>query len=331
MSLEKRTLVLTHAQVVLLLSMPAAVEAVEEAFTAYAEGRALMPPKVYLSLDAFGGDFRAMPSYLPARSGGHRALAGVKWVNSHPDNPKKRGLPSVMGIYVLSDPETALPIAIMDATVLTAARTGAAAAGASRALAKKDPKSMGFVGSGVQARTMLSAHRAVYQHELEIIAADIDPQAAAAFAKEAGGRVGTVEEAAGCDIVNTSTPGRAPAVRKSWLKPGAHINAMGADAPGKQELDSDVLTGAKVVIDDHYQATHSGEINVPLSSGSFRESDIHASLGDVLTGKRPGRTGDELTIFDSTGLAIQDVALAAVIVAAAREQGVGQWLELVPA
>ncbi len=330
MSIEKRTLVLTHAQVVSLLSMSDAVDAVEGAFIAYAEGRALMPPKVYLSLDAFGGDFRAMPSYLPARSGA-RALAGVKWVNSHPDNPVKRGLPSVMGIYVLSDPETALPLAIMDATVLTAARTGAAAAVASRVLAKKEPRSMGFVGSGVQARTMLSAHRAVYKQELEIIAADVNPQAAAAFAKEAGGRVGTVEEAAGCDIVNTSTPGRAPAVRKGWLKPGAHINAMGADAPGKQELDSDVLTGAKVVIDDHYQATHSGEINVPLSAGTYRESQIHASLGDVLTGKRPGRSGDEITIFDSTGLAIQDVALAAVIVAAAREQNVGQWLALVPA
>ena len=330
MSIEKRTLVLTHAQVVSLLSMSDAVDAVEGAFIAYAEGRALMPPKVYLSLDAFGGDFRAMPSYLPARSGA-RALAGVKWVNSHPDNPVKRGLPSVMGIYVLSDPETALPLAIMDATVLTAARTGAAAAVASRVLAKKEPRSMGFVGSGVQARTMLSAHRAVYKQELEIIAADVNPQAAEAFAKEAGGRVGTVEEAAGCDIVNTSTPGRAPAVRKGWLKPGAHINAMGADAPGKQELDSDVLTSAKVVIDDHYQATHSGEINVPLSAGTYRESQIHASLGDVLTGKRPGRSGDEITIFDSTGLAIQDVALAAVIVAAAREQSVGQWLALVPA
>ena len=330
MSIEKRTLVLTHAQVVSLLSMSDAVDAVEGAFIAYAEGRALMPPKVYLSLDAFGGDFRAMPSYLPARSGA-RALAGVKWVNSHPDNPVKRGLPSVMGIYVLSDPETALPLAIMDATVLTAARTGAAAAVASRVLAKKEPRSMGFVGSGVQARTMLSAHRAVYKQELEIIAADVNPQAAEAFAKEAGGRVGTVEEAAGCDIVNTSTPGRAPAVRRGWLKPGAHINAMGADAPGKQELDSDVLTSAKVVIDDHYQATHSGEINVPLSAGTYRESQIHASLGDVLTGKRPGRSGDEITIFDSTGLAIQDVALAAVIVAAAREQNVGQWLALVPA
>lgn len=330
MPIEKRTLVLTHAQVVSLLSMPAAVDAVATAFVAYAEGRALMPPKVYLSLDEVGGDFRAMPSYLPARGAGQPALAGVKWVNSHPDNPKKHGLPSVMGVYVLSDPETALPLAIMDATVLTAARTGAAAAVASRALAKKQPKSMGFVGSGVQARTMLSAHRAVYAHPLELVVADVNPEAAATFAKEAGARVGTVEEAAGCDIVNASTPGRAPVIRKAWLRPGAHINAMGADAPGKQELDGDVLADAKVVIDDHYQATHSGEINVPLSSGLYRESQIHASLGDVLTGKRPGREGDEITIFDSTGLAIQDVALAAVLVTAAREKNVGEWLALVP-
>lgn len=326
----RTTLVLTRADVRSLLSMPRAVEAVEQAFVAYATEAAQMPPKVYLSLGQHGGDFRAMPSYLARRSAAEPPIAGVKWVNSHPDNPKKFGLPSVMGIYILSDPETALPLAILDGTLLTAARTGAAAAVASRALSKKQPKTMGFVGCGIQARTMWEAHRAVFGDSLRIIGADSDPAAAEKFAREVGGTVGSVEAAAGCDIVNTSTPGRAPAVRSAWVKPGAHINAMGADAPGKQELDADILDHAKVVIDDHHQATHSGEVNVALEAGTFTEDRIHGSLGDVLAKKIPGRSGEtEITIFDSTGLAIQDVALAWVLYQEARSRGVGAALSIV--
>ncbi|HEU4532635.1 MAG TPA: hypothetical protein VFS00_00910, partial [Polyangiaceae bacterium] len=170
--MDTTTLILSAADVRSLLSMPEAVRAVELAFAEHASGRALMPPKVYLSLEAYGGDFRAMPSYVgPGPGAGPDgapapdalpAAAGVKWVNSHPDNPQRHGLPSVMGVYILSDPATALPLAILDATVLTAARTGAAAAVASRHLAKPGPKTLGFVGAGVQSRWMLAAHRAVF-------------------------------------------------------------------------------------------------------------------------------------------------------------------------
>lgn len=303
--------------------MKDAVPAVEAAFAAHARGEAQMPPKVYLSLPAQGGDFRAMPATL----GGS---AGVKWVNSHPANPAKHGLPAVMGVYVLSDPETALPLAIMDATWLTAVRTGAAAAVASKHLAKKPVRSIGFVGCGVQARTMLDAHRVVFGDAFAVVGADVRADAAERFAHESGGRVGTIAEAAGCDVVCTSTPGGAVAVTRAMLAPGVHVNAMGADAEGKQELAEDALAGMTIVIDDPAQATHSGEINVAIHHGTLREEDLHGTIGEVVIGKKPGRTRDDaITLFDSTGLAIQDVAVARVVLEAARRAGRGVEMDLV--
>ena len=144
------------------------------------------------------------------------------------------------------------------------------------------------------------------------------------------GRAVTVEEAAGADIVCTQTPSRTPVVARAFIRPGAHINAMGADAPGKQELDPRILLDGKVVIDDFEQATHSGEVNVPLHNGTLRVDHIAATLGTIVAGKKPGRTrDDEITIFDSTGLAVQDLALARALYDRAQERGVGQMLDLV--
>jgi ornithine cyclodeaminase/alanine dehydrogenase len=254
--------------------------------------------------------------------------AGIKWVNSHPDNPAKHGLPAVMAVYILSDPVTAVPLAIMDATWLTALRTGAAGAVASKYLAVAKPRSLGFIGCGVQARVLLEAHRVIYGGDLELRMADVRGAAAAAFAREAGGRVATLEHAAACDIVCTSTPSRTPVIERSWVRQGTHINAMGADGPGKQELDATILLAGKLVIDDHEQAHHSGEINVPLAQGTLKGEDIYGMLGDIVAGSKAGRSGDEITIFDSTGLAIQDAAVARVIYDIARERGAGTEIGL---
>src|SRR5690348_17332059 len=151
-----KTLLLTQSEVRSLLTMDRAIEGVERAFAAHGRGETLMPPKVYLPLPQHGGDFRAMPAYADG-------AAGVKWINSHPQNPARHGLPSVIGLYVLSDPDTAMPLAILDATWLTAVRTGAGAAVASRHLARKSPRSLGLIGCGVQAHTLLEAHRALFQ------------------------------------------------------------------------------------------------------------------------------------------------------------------------
>jgi alanine dehydrogenase len=316
------TLILTQRTIRSLITMDQVVPAVERAFLAHGRGKALMPPKVYIDLPQHGGDFRAMPAYLDG-------AVGLKWVNSHPQNPARHGLPSVMGVYILSDPDTARPLAIMDATWLTALRTGAAGAVASKYLALGQPRSLGFVGCGVQARVLYEAHRVIYGDSLDLYMADASPAAAEAFAGEAGGDAVSVARAAGCDIVCTTTPARAPVVQRGWIAPGAHINAMGADGHGKQELDPAILRAAKVVIDDREQAVHSGEINVPLAAGELRIEDIHATLGEVVAGTKAGRMGSEITVFDSTGLAIQDVAVAQVIYELAQKRGVGQKVDLV--
>jgi alanine dehydrogenase len=318
------TLVLTRKELAPLCTMTMALEAVEEAFAAHGHGRARMPPKVYLPLPEYRGDFRAMPAFLDG-------AAGVKWVNSHPDNPRKHGLPAVTGLFILSDPDSAQPLAIMDATLLTAMRTGAAAGLATRVLLGRAPRSVGFVGCGVQARYLLAAHRTQWS-DLDILCADAVSAAAQAFAAEVGGRAVSVAEAAAADVVNTSTPSTTPVVERGWVRPGAHVNAMGADGPGKQELDPRLLVEARVFVDDLAQATHSGEINVPLHDGAYAPAQLAGTLGDVVAGKLPARPGDAastITIFDSTGLAIQDVALARRLYRAARERGVGTALELV--
>ncbi len=318
-----QTLILSHADVRSLVDMPLAVNAVEAAFRAFAEGRAQMPSKVYLDLPEFHGDFRAMP----ARMGDY---AGLKWVNAHPENPQRYGLPSVLGTYILSDPRTAFPLAIMDATVLTALRTGAAAAVATKHLANPSFQRVGFIGCGVQARMCRDAHRVL--GAFEVLAADPRSDAADAFALESGGRVVSIEEAASCPVVCIATPSTQPVIWRGWLRPGTHVNAMGADGPGKQELDPQILLDARIVIDELAQSVHGGELNVPISQGKLTSSQIAATLGEVITGQVRGRLSpDDITVFDSTGLAIQDLALAAAVYERARANGVGQPVSLVPA
>jgi ornithine cyclodeaminase/alanine dehydrogenase len=316
------TLVLSQSDVRSVLTMESAITAVEQAFRAHGRGEALMPAKVYLGLPQHHGDFRAMPAYLAG-------AAGVKWVNAHPENPVRHGLPSVLALYILSDPETAAPLAVMDGTLLTAVRTGAAAAVASKHLAVQHPRSIGFVGCGVQARFLLEAHRVLFDG-FEVRTIDISSEASARFASEAGGAVVSVEQAAGSDIVCTATPSRAPIVKRAWVRSGTHINALGADAPGKQELDPAILADAKVVIDDWEQATESGEVNVALHQGTYMREQIHGTLGEVVAGTKSARVGDEITLFDSTGLAIQDLALARLVYERAREQGLGAAMEIIP-
>lgn len=314
------TLLLAQSDVRRLLTMELAVEAVEEAFRAHGRGETLMPAKVYLDLAEYDGDFRAMPAYFSGS-------AGVKWVNAHPYNPQRFAMPSVRGLYVLSDPANAQPLAVMDATWLTAARTGAAAAVATKYLARPDSATVGFIGTGVQARTLLGALRVVHP-ELAVVGADREASSAKVFAAEVDGRYGSLEEAAACDIVCTATPSTTPVVRRDWIAAGTHINAMGADGPGKQELDTELLKESTVVIDDAHQATSGGEVNVPLRRGELDEESIYATLGKIVAGLQPGRrSASEITVFDSTGLAIQDVAVGRRVYDAAVAKGIGQRID----
>jgi alanine dehydrogenase len=314
------TLLLTQQDVRRVITMGAAIAACERAFAAHGRGETEMPPKMYLSLKHHEGDFRAMPAYM-------EGSAGVKWVNSHPENPHRHNLPAVMALYILSDPATALPLAVMDGTLMTAFRTGAAAAIASKHLAKREPATVAFLGCGVQARYLHAAHRVVFGDGFATLTSDINRRAAEQLAEEVNGRAVSMEEAAAADIVCTATPSRVPLVRRAWIQSGAHVNAMGADAPGKQELDPAILRDARLLLDDLHQATESGEVNVPLSRGELSREHIAGTLGQVVAGRLEGRLDpQEITVFDSTGLAVQDVALARHIYEAARDGGVGQTL-----
>lgn len=304
-----------------VLDFGSLVDSVEEAFAAFGRGEAVMPPKVYLDLPRHGGDFRAMPGYV-------RGAAGLKWVNVHPNNPSSCGLPTVMAIMIYSDPETGRPLAVMDGTLLTRLRTAAAAAVATKYLARKDSRSLGMIGCGVQARTHVEALATVAPFA-EIVVYDIDPHKSEALAtslRQAGraALAGSAPEAAACDVICTTTPSREPIVLKEWVKPGAHINAMGADAPGKRELDPALVLASRIFVDDWAQASHSGEINVLVSEAKLGRESVSGTLGEVVAGLNPGRVAaDEVTVFDSTGLAIQDVAAARCFYEAARRKGVG--------
>jgi len=316
-----KTLVLTRFDVEQVTTMELAVSAVEGAFAGFGRGEASMPPKVYLPIDDHEGDFRAMPARLGDS-------AGIKWVNVHAQNRRRYGLPTVMAVYVLNDPANAFPLAIMDGTLLTALRTGAAGAVASKYLAQASPKTVGFIGCGAQAHTLHGTHRVVFDG-FESLAYDRNAATARGFADQVGARVVSLEEAAGADIVCTATPSRTALIQAQWVEPGAHINAMGADAPGKRELSTETLARAAVYIDDIHQATGSGEINVPLATGEFSLDQIAGTLGEVVAGTLPKPQPGLTTVFDSTGLAIQDLSLARAIYDAARSRSIGREIDLI--
>lgn len=322
-------LFLNRDEVKKVLTMQDCLEVVESAFKFHAKKKVQMPPKLYLYFYKHNGDLRTMPAYLE-----YLDIAGVKIVNVHPDNPKK-GLPAVMGLMVLNSTETGAPLAVMDGTYITAIRTGAGGGIAVKYLARTDSKVIGIVGSGQQARTQLLAIKEIldiervmitnrtmkkceqFKEELEpIVGCDIIP-------KE------SVESVSRCDILVTTTPVRSPIVKNEWISEGVHINAIGADARGKQELDSKILKRAKIVVDDLAQASHSGEINVPLSKNIISLQDIYSELGEIIAGIKKGRENDnEITIFDSTGLAVQDVATANLVYKKAIEIDLGRWLKM---
>ncbi len=323
------SLVLTDLEVMQVLDMDLALAAAREAFRAYGEGRVNMPPKAYLTLAL--GDFRAMYGeiFLPE---GH--VCGLKWVNVHPGNPL-RGLPTVMAKVVLNDPDTGLEWADMDGTFITNYRTGAAGGVAVEVLSRPDAACLGVIGAGEQARTQIAAILKVRPIQ-EIIICDcararaqtLKDEVAALYPVQVRLAPDSQETALASDILVTVTPSDVPLVMRDWVRSGTHINAIGADAEGKQELDPAILKTARIVVDDWAQASHSGEINVPLSKGEITPDMVYGSLGEVVAGKKPGRQSpEEITVFDSTGLIIQDLSLGFAVFNRAKERGLGEMKE----
>ena len=287
------------ADVEAAVSPERAVEAVRNAFVAYASGEWSMPPKVYVPAYP-AGDFRAMP----ALGAGHALL---KWVTSFPGNPA-HGLPTVAGIVVLSDASNGMPKALLDAAAVTALRTGAAAVLAAETLARADASGAAVIGAGVNGRAVARTFGAVGR---EVALWDVDADRARAAADEIGARVAASrDDALAADVVATVTPGKEFVVAEGALRPGQHVSLMGADGPGKAEIAVGELARVHVFCDDWEQASHNGDLVHAVETGVIGRDDA-TELGAVLAGTAPGRrSDDDVTVFDSTGLAIQDLAIA---------------------
>lgn len=316
------TLLLDRNVVRALLDMPDVIQVVEQAFRDWADGKAKMPSKAYLILNQ--GDFRAMPAAIPG-------AVGVKWVNAHPQNPS-RGLPSIMAIIIYNDPETGYPLAVMDATGITAYRTGATAAIASKYLARSDPHTLGIIGAGHQAYTQILAH----MHLFDIKLVKVFDLSRAAVEKlinyfpQYHIKECSLEETAASDIVCTLTPAREPFLKRKFIVAGTHINAVGADAEGKEELEPSILKEAIVVVDDLRQASAAGEINVPVAKGLFTIEEVYGTLSEIIAGKKQGRKDKNvISVFDSTGVAIEDIAVARLVYEKAHQEGGYLSVELI--
>ncbi|HEV3228452.1 MAG TPA: ornithine cyclodeaminase family protein [Solirubrobacteraceae bacterium] len=291
--------VVDHESVLAAIDLPAAIESVADGFVRFSRGEWTMPPKVYLDSPPFG-DFRAMPA-------GSAELALIKWITSFPGNPA-HGLPTVTGLICLSDARTGEPLMLLDGSSITALRTGAVAAVATRALARSDARTVGLIGSGLNggwvARSLAASGYGPG------VCSDPRAPAAQALAEELGWRAGDRREALACDVVCCVTPGLEVVVDAGDLRPGLHLNMMGADSAAKAEASVGAVASCVLFCDEWEQASHGGELAGAVRAGLI-ERDQVTELGAVLAGDAPGRPGPEaVTLFDSTGLAIQDLAVA---------------------
>jgi ornithine cyclodeaminase/alanine dehydrogenase-like protein (mu-crystallin family) len=284
-----------------------AIERVRDGFVEYAGSEWQMPPKTYLDASPYG-DFRAMP----AKGAG---LAILKWVTSFPGNPEA-GLPVVMGVICVSSVSDGQPLALVDVRSITALRTGAVAVVATQELAREDASSVGIIGCGLHGTW---AGRCLAAAEYGPgICFDPDPEAAGQLAGELGWEVGSREDALACDVVTCVTPGNEPVLRAGDLRPGVHLNMLGADAPGKAEAEPEAVAQAQLFCDEWEQASHGGELTGAVEAGLVQREQV-TELGEVLTGSHQGRSApDGVTLFDSTGLAIQDLALCLALLEAHR-------------
>ncbi|HXV96239.1 MAG TPA: hypothetical protein VD695_06800 [Gaiellaceae bacterium] len=308
-----------------------ALAAVREAFVALAHGEATLPGVIGLALPEHEGEVHVKGAYL------HGAPTySFKVASGFYRNPE-RGLPVGAGLVLAFSAETGqLAAVLFDNGYLTELRTGAAGALAADLLARKRVRKAAMVGVGGQARYQLEALAGVRSPEL-VAAWGRDPAKAEAYAEEMRGRLGLPVEVApslreaveGADVVVTTTPSREPLVRAEWLAPGAHVTAVGSDMPEKQELDAAVLARADKVVADRLQAClENGEIHGAVAAGAIAPEDVHAELGQIAAGERPGReSDDEITVADLTGVGVQDAALAALVVTEAAACGAGRPLE----
>jgi alanine dehydrogenase len=323
-------LILTRQAVAALMNFADYVTAVEAAFRLYSEGKARLPG--LLQIDEVDGAFHIKAAGLSLP----RSYIAVKINGNFPQNMRQFGLPTIQGSIILCDGANGAPLAFMDSIEITINRTGAATALATRYLARPDSAVATICGCGTQGRIQLVALKHVLPLE-RVYAFDLNEAAAQAFARQISAELDLSvlpttmlrEAVRQSDVTVTCTTSRQPFLSSNDVPAGAFVAAVGADSADKQELDSQLLVGNTIVVDILEQCAAIGELHHGIRHGLISRADVHAQLGELITGRKDGRTSrDEITIFDTTGTALQDVAAAAVIYERAREAGLGYVCDL---
>jgi alanine dehydrogenase len=323
---NRKTLILSRTDMIGLLTPAEYNDCVEHAFRMHGLGRVYMEPKGHIVLDRYPGEWEVMPSYIEEPE-----AAACKWVSIREDNARF-DLPTVFSILIYTHPETGFPLAICDGSHHTMMRTGSSAAVSAKWLARKDSRVLAIVGAGTVGRGALATCNEVFPWEevrvwsrnRETLDAFVEDEQSKYTSFELRSSTDLEEVVRGADVVVTGTHARGGIVEDAWISPGTHIAALGADLEGEQELESALLRRARIFVDDIRQCRSDGEINVPLRDGLISEEDVAGEIGKVIAGELEGRQSDEqITVFDSTGIALQDSATVPLEYERALAAGVG--------
>lgn len=327
------TLLLSLSDVNEILSIKDVIQAVEEGYLAFQEGKVEQPDIVSMEMPEFNGETDIKSCY----NGGNRIIS-VKVASLFSDNGKKNDLPTMIGSIMLFDGTTGAPICVMDGSLITGIRTGAAGAVSSKLLARADSKTVAVLGSGNQARMQIYGLCEVMDTIETVQVFSPYPAELPAYKKDVEAKTGkkviicetAAEAMKDADIAISTTPSKQYLVEANLVKPGMHIVAVGADMQGKNEWDPQIFRGAKIVNDNIAQCLSRGETRNAAVQNVIEPSDIYAEIGEILSGAKPGRTSDrEITIFDTTGMAIQDNVTAMRVYEAAKEKNIGKWFSFI--
>lgn len=329
-------LLLTRRDVESVLTMKETIAAVEVGLRQLAAGRAILPQRTAIRMNELHGLHLGMPAYIAGIHGDDPGTLALKAVTVYPDNPSRHQLPTIFGTILLHDARTGKLTAIMDAGFLTAMRTGAASGVATKYLAREGAKSVGIFGAGVQARTQLLAVAEVRRLEGAVVC-DLVAEVRDRFAAEMSARLGipvtataSPDDCLACDIVVAATSSATPIFDGTKLRPGTHINGVGSHSPTARELDTEAVRRSTVFA-DHKPAclAEAGDLLLPIQEGVITEDHIVASVGEIAAGTTPGRTSrEQITLFKSVGLAVEDAATAGRVYELARAAGVGKEIEI---
>ena len=329
-SCAEMTLILDAKDLVGVLDYPTAIEAVEGAFRDLGSGNAVMPVRHTIRVEAHEGTSVFMPAYLTRKD-----QLGIKVVSAFARNREKFGLPTVIGSIILLDPKNGMPMAILDGAYVTGVRTAAASAVATKYMAREDASTLGIFGSGVQGETHLLAISKVRELDAAVVNSRDSSRCedfCKRMSKKTGIKVrpGRPQDVAKSDIVVTATTSKIPVLEGSWVERGTHINGIGSHSPQARELDEKVVSSARIIVDSlEANLKEAGDFLIPMAEGRFSKEMICGELGEVVLGQKRGREKpEEITLFKSVGLAIEDVSTASAAYAKAKSLGVGREIVL---